>query len=147
MALTSDEEARVRAMLAIFAAQAPSLSADVAAGAAALFADWDGGGHEYAQGDRVRYKGTLYTCLQAHSSQSGWAPGAATSLWAETLAAGDSGTPDAEIPEWVQPGSTNGYAQGARVRHNGKIWESTVDDNVWEPGAVGVRQWTEVTGA
>ena len=26
---------------------------------------------------------------------------------------------------------------GDRVKHNGKTWESLVDNNVWEPGAQG----------
>lgn len=31
-----------------------------------------------------------------------------------------------------------------RVRNNGKTWESTVDDNVWEPGTPGTEAlWKE----
>ena len=41
------------------------------------------------------------------------------------------------IPDWVQPDSTNPYMVGDRVRHNDSIWESTVDNNVWEPGVYG----------
>ena len=45
-------------------------------------------------------------------------------------------------PEWIQPtGSTDAYALGDRVTHNGKMWESLVNANVWEPG---VSQWREV---
>ena len=33
-----------------------------------------------------------------------------------------------------------------RVKHNGKVWESLVANNVWEPGAVGTETvWREVT--
>ena len=39
-------------------------------------------------------------------------------------------------------GSTDAYAKGAKVSHNGKHWTSDVDANVWEPGAYG---WTETT--
>lgn len=41
---------------------------------------------------------------------------------------------------WAQPGSTNPYMLGDKVRHNGKIWMSTIDNNVWEPGVYG---WAE----
>lgn len=44
--------------------------------------------------------------------------------------------------EWVQPtGAHDAYALAAVVAHNGKTWESTVKDNVWEPGVYG---WKEV---
>ena len=43
---------------------------------------------EYQAGDRVTYYGTLYKCLQAHTSQSDWTPDAAPSLWAEITLAG-----------------------------------------------------------
>jgi hypothetical protein len=48
-------------------------------------------------------------------------------------------------PMWVQPlGATDAYALDERVTHNGKDWESDIDNNVWEPG---VTQWTELSGA
>lgn len=34
------------------------------------------------------------------------------------------------------------YAKGDRVTDNGKVWESTIDGNVWAPGVSG---WREVT--
>ena len=45
-----------------------------------------------------------------------------------------------EIPEWVQPDGSNPFAKGAVVKRNGKVWESTIDNNVWEPGVYG---WVE----
>ena len=90
----------------------------------------------YVAGDRVRYDGVLYKCLQAHTSQPDWTPDAAPSLWAKVL------IPDPYIiPEWEQPDSTNPYMQGDKVTHNGKTWVSDVDNNVWAPGVYG---WTEV---
>ena len=48
----------------------------------------------------------------------------------------------AEIPEWKQPiGSEDAYHVGDKVTHNGKTWESLIDNNVWEPGVYG---WMEV---
>ena len=147
MAFTEEEEQALRGIIAIYRSQAPSLSADVALTAAALYPEWTGDAAEYAEGERVRHDGVLYACLQAHTSQADWAPGVAPSLWSEVLAAGGADTPEGEIPEWVQPGPENGYELGARVRHNGKIWESTYDGkNVWEPGVVGTEAlWKEVT--
>lgn len=91
----------------------------------------------YEINTRVRYGKTLYKCLQAHTSQAAWTPTDAPSLWAKVL------IPDPSvIPEWEQPESTNPYMKGDKVKHNGKTWESTVDNNVWEPGVYG---WDEVT--
>lgn len=38
------------------------------------------------------------------------------------------------------------YQKGSKVSHNGKKWESMVDNNVWEPGTFGVGEeiWREV---
>lgn len=83
------------------------------------------------------YDGKLYKVLQAHTSQADWTPPSAPSLFAEVLP-GQGGT---DIGEWKQPGSTNPYKKGDKVTHNGKTWESTADNNVWEPGVYG---WTEV---
>ena len=92
----------------------------------------------YSVGDRRQYGGKLYKCLQAHTSQGNWNPADAPSLWAEILP-GQDGT---DIGEWVQPDSTNPYNKGDKVYHNGKLWESYVDGNVWEPGVYG---WNEIT--
>lgn len=35
----------------------------------------------YAAGDRVKYHGQVYVCLQGHTSNPTWQPGAAHSLW------------------------------------------------------------------
>ncbi|VEA63650.1 Chitinase D precursor [Serratia plymuthica] len=37
--------------------------------------------HNYKAGDVVTYKGKKYTCLQAHTSNPGWTPDAAFTLW------------------------------------------------------------------
>ena len=94
----------------------------------------------YEAGDRVRYADVLYKCLTGHTAQESWAPDVSPSLWAKVL------IPDPSvIPEWEQPGSTNGYSKGDKVTHNGKTWESLADNNVWEPGAIGTESlWKEV---
>lgn len=89
-------------------------------------------GKKYEVGDRFVYKETMYKVLQSHTSQEDWIPDNTPSLYAEVLIPDDD-----KIYDWKQPESTNGYMKGNLVMHNGKKWESLVDNNVWEPGAVG----------
>ena len=91
---------------------------------------------EYKAGERICFDGALYSVLQQHTSLPSWTPDVAVSLFARVL------IPDPDVvPDWVQPDSTNPYMTGDKVRHNDKIWESTIDNNVWEPGVYG---WVEV---
>lgn len=101
-----------------------------------LFAQWSGEA-VYEAGQRVRYEGVLYRCLQGHTAQSGWDPVSAPSLWAKVLIPDES-----SIPEWEQPDSTNPYMKGDKVTHGGMMWISLLDDNIWEPGVYG---WEEAT--
>lgn len=106
-----------------------SLNDEDALEAITLYPQWSGDGLEYSIDYRVKYEGNLYRVLQAHTSQPSWTPTTATSLFAKVL------IPEPHIiPEWEQPGSTNPYHIGDRVRYEGKIWESTIDNNVWVPG-------------
>lgn len=100
------------------------------------FREWEPGA-AYAIGDRRRYDGILYKCISPHTSDEAYPPSTAVSLWAAIIASDD---PDNPLP-WVQPDSTNPYMKGDRVTHGGKIWESDIDYNVFEPGVAG---WTEV---
>ena len=104
-----------------------------------LFPLWKDG-VEYTVGQRVRYNEVLYSVLTAHTSQADWAPEAAPSLFAKVL------IPDATvIPKWEQPDSTNPYMKGDKVLHNQIVWESQIDNNVWEPGVVGTESlWIKV---
>ena len=101
-----------------------------------FYPEWTAG-QAYTAGYKVQHGGKLWRCLQAHTSQDGWEPENAPSLWAKVL------IPDETvIPEWEQPDSTNPYSAGDKVMHNGKTWVSDVDNNVWEPGVYG---WTETS--
>ena len=103
---------------------------------AELFAEW-AYPVAYTVGQLRRYNGTLYKCVQAHTSQADWTPDTAASLW--SVAA----DPAEEWPAWSQPvGAHDAYSKNAKVSHNGKHWTSSVDNNVWEPGVYG---WTEYT--
>lgn len=118
-----------------------SLTEAEAITATCLHPKWSGNGVQYTAGQRVQYENTLYTVLQAHTSQATWTPTAAPSLFAKVL------IPDpTAVPEWEQPDSTNPYMKGDKVKHNGKTWVSLVDNNVWEPGVTGTAAlWQEVT--
>lgn len=101
-----------------------------------LFPLWSVG-KSYATGDRVQYEGTLYKCVQAHTSQADWTPPVTPALW--TAVSID------EYPAWVQPtGAHDAYSKGDKVTHSGKRWTSDVDNNTWEPGVYG---WTEVASS
>ena len=101
-----------------------------------LFPPWSVG-KSYATGDRVQYEGTLYKCVQAHTSQADWTPPVTPALW--TAVSLD------EYPAWVQPtGAHDAYGKGDKVTHSGKRWTSDVDNNTWEPGVYG---WTEVAAS
>ena len=114
-----------------------SLTDEEALEASNLFPNWTSTKEDgYKINDRVRYENILYKCLQNHIPQEIWTPVATPSLWTKVL------IPDENIiPEWEQPDSTNPYQIGDKVRHNGKIWENTINNNVWEPGIYG---WAQV---
>lgn len=121
---------QARAMRALIEQASESLTDEQAVEAPQMFPAWRVG-IAYAIGDRRQHDGTLYTCLQAHTSQADWEPQLTPALWKVT-------TPEGTIPDWVQPtGAHDAYAKGDRVRHLGKVWESEVDANVWEPSVYG----------
>ena len=105
-----------------------------------LFDEFDGNGVAYEVGKRVLYNGVLYKVIQAHTSQEGWTPIDAPSLFAKVI----NETITGEIPDWEQPDSTNAYMKGNKVKFNGKIYESVIDNNVWSPTAY-PSGWKEVT--
>lgn len=121
---------RARALRPIIERLATALEDEQALDAVELFPAWKTE-VAYAIDDRVRYEGILYKVLQAHTSQTDWTPDTAVSLYAKVL------VPDPEqIPVWEQPGSTNGYKEGARVYYpteNDSIYRSKVNNNAWPP--------------
>lgn len=86
---------------------------------------------KYEVGRYLRYKEVLYKVLQPHTSQDSWTPDITASLYAKVLIDPTGET----IPEWVQPDSTNAYMTGDKVRYNGVVYESTIDNNIWPPEA------------
>ena len=121
-----------------FAVQTADLTDAQALEVSSLYPKWETG-KEYAAKVIVRYDGHLFRCAQAHTS-SEQNNTTVASLWTQIDIQGG-------IEVWTQPtGAHNAYAKGAKVRHNGKVWESLVDGNVWEPGASGSESlWKETT--
>ena len=105
-----------------------------------LFDEFDGNGVAYEVGKRILFEGVLYKVIQAHTSQAGWTPIAAPSLFAKVI----NETIDGSIPEFEQPNSTNPYMKGDRVIFNGKVYESLIDNNVYSPEAYPAG-WKEIT--
>ena len=52
---------------------------------------------DYTVGYKVRRGGRLWCCIQAHTSQAGWEPENAASLWTE-ICESHAGTPEDPIP-------------------------------------------------
>ena len=87
-------------------------------------------GKAYAVNDRTQYNGTLYKCIQAHTSQSDWMPSATPALW-KTVSLD-------EYPEWVQPtGAHDAYNIGDKVTYNGQHYICTSNANVYAPDVYG----------
>lgn len=127
---------KAKQLRALIEALAVSMPDETALTGVELFQPWHIG-KSYAAGDRVQHEGTLYKCVQAHTSQADWTPPGTPALW--TVVSLD------EYPEWVQPtGAHDAYGKGDKVTHRGKRWTSTADANVWEPGVYG---WTEVAAS
>ena len=114
-----------------------SLSDDDAYAVPELFPRWKTD-TAYALDDRISYNDKLYKCVQAHTSQSDWAPDITPAMWTEVP---EPGT----IPVWRQPtGSQDAYMEGDMVYYPdyfGDIWESVMDYNVFEPGVTG---WNKI---
>lgn len=88
----------------------------------------------YALDIRVRYGETLYKCVQAHTSQTGWEPPVTPALWTEVA---EPGT----IPVWRQPtGAQDAYRIGDKVHYPTKddpVYISTIDYNTYAPDVYG----------
>lgn len=110
-----------------------------------LWAQPSGAHDAYNAGDIVNYNGTLY---QSTINGNVWAPDVYPAGWTVYEAATEPEEPEPEpeeptpepepeaYPEFVQPtGAHDAYNTGDRVTYNGKVYESTMDGNVWSPDA------------
>lgn len=103
-------------------------------------------GVEYEGGTVIEYDGKLYRVIKRHKSQADWLPDIEESLYTEylnfktTIVTEDPETGEEIVEEvevisnFKQPtGAHDAYAKGAKVRFNGKIYESTIDNNAYSP--------------
>ena len=93
----------------------------------------------YVKGQYINHEGVLYKVLQDHMSQEGWTPNATPSLFAKVLVDPSGET----ILDWAQPDSTNGYMKGDKVKFEGLVYESLIDNNIWSPSAYPTA-WQEI---
>ena len=109
----------------------PILTDEQAEAVTNMYPEW-AAGTAYAEGDRRKYNGKLYRCVQAHTSQEGWEPPVTPALWVRTAQEG-------EIPVWVQPtGAQDAYNTGDKVHYpstTDPVYESLIDANVYSPEA------------
>jgi len=95
--MTPEVQAEVQAAaVKVAQIQAQALEDEQALSVQAIYPSWSGAGIDYAEGYKVRHNGTLYKCLRDHTSQAGWEPGVAPSLWA-AIAGEQAGTIDSPI--------------------------------------------------
>ena len=118
---------RARALRPYIEKAATSLTDEDALQAVELFPQWVTG-HAYVVDERLQYNGVLYRVVQAHTSQSDWAPDITPALF--VIVSLD------EWPEFVQPtGAHDAYNKGDKVTFEGKHYISLIDGNVYSPTA------------
>ena len=114
-----------------------------------LWAQPSGAHDAYNTGDIVNYNGTLY---KSTINGNVWAPDVYPAGWELVESTGPEPEPGgggeepepSEYPEFVQPtGAHDAYNVGDRVTYNGKVYESTMNGNVWAPDAYPAG-WKEV---
>jgi hypothetical protein len=93
-----------------------------------FYDDWEND-ISVSKGQYIKHDGILFKVLTEHKTQVGWEPDKAPSLFAKILTDPTGET----ILDWVQPDSTNAYMTGDKVRFEGLIYESLIDNNVWSP--------------
>jgi hypothetical protein len=112
---------------------AKSLSDEQALEVATIYDPW-AEGKTYNQGDFLTYGENrvgdpqLYKVVQGHTSQKGWEPSIARSLYAEV------GLDPKGYPVWSQPsGAHDAYNAGDIVNYNGTLYRSLINGNVYAP--------------
>lgn len=122
-----------------------TLTATSAAKVSSFAEPWSGDGVRYEPGQIRTYKGNLYIVNegQGHTSQPGWDPVSAPSLWSLIKIAPDGNR------EWVDPtGAHNDYAENELCWYpdyeTGKLYRSKQNGNVWPPNETPTSTWDEI---
>lgn len=122
-----------------YQAELNSVNDDVSLYMVEMYPLWNPNGVQYKKNQRVSYNGILYKILQDHTSQETWKPNVSPSLFVKVIS-----SMNGEIREWQQPSAENAYQKGDKVRYNGKVYESLIDNNVWSPDAYPAG-WKDIT--
>lgn len=85
----------------------------------------------YPVGRYITHNDILYKVLTEHTSQATWTPDVSPGLFAKVLINPTNET----ILDWVQPDSTNAYMIGDKVKYEGAVYVSLIDNNIWSPVA------------
>ena len=64
----------------------------------AIYPEYDPNGVQYPSNFKVQHNGSLYKCQKEHTSQPGWEPGVAPSLWVLIETGEQAGTKEDPIP-------------------------------------------------
>lgn len=113
---------------------ASDISANDYAEIIAIYDEWEAG-KGYKKGDLIKFNNVLYEVIQDHTSQEDWKPDKSPALFKTTTA---KETKDGEeiIPDFKQPtGSHDTYKKGDKVKFEGKVYESLIDNNSYSPSA------------
>ena len=110
------------------------ISADEYKDIISIYDDWQAG-VAYSKGQVVKYKDELWEVIQGHSSQADWTPDSVPALFKSVTA--PTTTDGVEIvPDFKQPtGGHDAYKKGAKVKFEGKVYESVIDNNAYSPTA------------
>ena len=86
-----------------------------------FYPEW-AAGVDYATGYKVQRNGKLWRCIQAHTSQTGWEPENAASLWTE-ICESHAGTLEDPIPY----SGNMALESGKYYSQDGKVYRCTRD--------------------
>lgn len=147
-------------------ADSPSLWTKVLIPDENIIPDWEqpDSTNGYQYGDKVKHNGKIW--ISIFNGSNVWEPGTVgtESMWKEYIednsedntesedGSSNTDNKDSEVTDdvntsiaaWVQPDSTNGYSIGDKVAHNGFIWMSKLDNNVYEPSESAWAAWDKV---
>lgn len=92
-------------------------------------------GVNYPIGKKIQYDGTVYEVIQSHTTQADWLPSDVPSLF-KVFLQGETEDGTEVIHDWKEPaGGHDAYNAGDKVRFEGSIYESTINNNVWSPSS------------
>lgn len=89
---------KAQAAVLVAQIQAQELTDEQAITVKAIYPEYDPNGVLYPSYYKVQHNGDLYKCLQEHTSQPGWEPGVAPSLWVLVETGEQAGTLEDPIP-------------------------------------------------